>query len=169
MESLGGIRDAAGRRPRVFNTAFESGLRSLVLLTQCYPDWLGLRRLVALDYMLVHTADVQGPPSLHPQEDSRVAELLVRRKLVGDGLSLMATRGLVVRSAMPSGFRYRAGEEAGSFVDLLRSKYSLELKSRASWLQKNLASLSEEHFEQIVRGQIDEWAAEFQVDTKPLA
>jgi hypothetical protein len=157
------------RRPRIFNTAFESGMRSLILLTSCFPRHLGLRKLVVLDHMVVHTADIDGPPSLHPQEESRAAELLVRRRLVESGLALMGTRSLITRHATPEGFRYQAGEEAGTFIDLLQSNYTLDLRTRADWLAQNIVPLSDDALNQLVNRRIDQWAPEFQADSGPGA
>lgn len=158
---------APHRRPRIFNTPFESGVRSLILLTACYPQKLGLHRLVVLDHLVVHTADLEGPPSLHPDEASRAAEILVRRGLVNSGLDLFGTRNLISRYAMPNGFRYQAGEEAGSFVDLLNSEYTLELKDRAAWLAEHIGPLSDEELAELVRNRIDNWASEFLSDIGP--
>src|SRR4051812_5512675 len=102
--------EPARRRPRVFNTPFETGLRSVVILTACYPAQLSLHRLVVCDHLIVHTGDIHGPPSMHPQDRSRSAEILIRRGLVSSGLALMETRGLVARNVTPSGFRYQAGK-----------------------------------------------------------
>ena len=33
-----GHLDLPRRRPRIFNTPFETGLRSVVILTACYPE-----------------------------------------------------------------------------------------------------------------------------------
>jgi len=151
-------------KPRIFNTAFESGVRSLILLTAFFPLSLGLRRLVVLDHLVVHTGDIDGPESLHPSESSRSAELLVRRGLVNSGLALMGTRGLVVRSATNEGFRYLAGEEAGVFTDLLRSDYSTALKERADWLAGAVASLSDDEIDNLLRSRMDLWDTEFQAD-----
>jgi len=52
-------------------------------------------------------------------------------RLVESGLALMETLGLITRAATPYGFRYQAGEEAGSFIDLLTTAYSEALKERA--------------------------------------
>ena len=151
-------------KPRIFNTALESGLRSLILLTACFPVRLGLRRLVVLDYLVVHTGDVNGPVSLHPEENSRPAELLVRRGLVSAGLTLMSTRGLITRSATPEGFRFQASDEAGSFVDLLRSGYTVALKERSAWLAAKVVPLSEDEINDLVRHRIARWDSEFQAD-----
>lgn len=139
------------RRPRIFNTPFETGLRSVVLLTVCYPEVLGLNRLVVFDHLVVHTDDVGGPDSMHPKDRSRAAEILVRRGLVNSGLSLMQTRGLVARLVTPRGFRYRAGEEAGSFVDMLSSAYMVALKERAEWLIEAINPMTDDALSKLVQ------------------
>jgi hypothetical protein len=145
-------------------------MRSLILLTSCYPTKLGLRRLVVLDYLLVHTGDLARldiatpPSSIHPAVDSRAVELLVRRGLVSSGLSLMGTRRLINRYPTSEGFRYEAGEEAGTFIDYLRSGYAADLKVRAQWLSDNIVPLSDEELDELVRDHLDHWAAEFQAD-----
>ena len=148
-------------KPRIFNTAFETGLRSVVILTAGYPDMLGLSRLVIFDHLVVHSEDVGGPPSMHPKDRSRAAEILVRRRLVDSGVALMQTRGLVARILTDEGFRYRAGEEAGSFVDMLASPYMTALKERANWLIDNIHPLSDEELSGLVQQRIDEWEPEF--------
>lgn len=146
-------------RTRVFNTPFETGVRSVLLLTSAFPGELALDQLTALDHLVVHTGDLpDGPDSLHPPESARAAEMLVRRSLVDAGLKLMACKGLVQMRATPDGFRYRAGDDAGSFVDLLSSSYASELKERADWLAANIVALPPEEFEDIVAGQLERWA-----------
>lgn len=150
------------RRTRVFNTPFETGLRSVVILTAAYPDSLSLNRLVVFDHLVVHTEDVGGPESMHPKDRSRAAEILVRRGLVQSGLSLMQTRGLVKRLVTPQGFRYRAGEESGSFVDMLSSEYTVALKDRANWLIKAIQPMSDDDLAKLVQSRMDVWEPEFQ-------
>ena len=81
---------------------------------------------------------------MHPKDRSRAAEILVRRGLVDSGLALMQTRGFVARIVTRNGFRYRAGEEAGSFVDMLSSTYIQALKERAIWLIENIQPMSDD-------------------------
>ena len=150
------------RRTRVFNTPFETGLRSVVILTVAYPDSLGLNRLVVFDHLVVHTEDVGGPDSMHPKNRSRAAEILVRRGLVQSGLSLMQTRGFVERLVTPQGFRYRAGEASGLFVDTLSSDYMVALKERADWLIAVIQPMSDGELAKLVQSRIDVWEPEFQ-------
>ncbi|WP_367141973.1 ABC-three component system middle component 2 [Rhodoplanes sp.] len=161
--------EAARRRPRIFNTPFETGLRSVVILTGCFPEKLSLHRLVVFDHLIVHTSDIDGPLSIHPKDRSRAAEILVRRGLVRSGLALMQTRGLVTTSLTPSGFRFQAGEEAGSFVDLLATPYVEALKDRAEWLVSHVLPLTDEGLADLVRTRMHEWAPEFQIGEGPGA
>ena len=123
---------------------------------------LGLNRLVVFDHLVVHTEDVGGPDSMHPKDRSRAAEILVRRGLVNSGLSLMQTRGLVARLITPHGFRYRAGDEAGSFVDMLSSAYMIALKERADWLIEAINPMTDDELSKLVQSRMDEWEPEFQ-------
>ena len=99
-----------------------------------------------------------------PEKKSRAAELLVRRRLVEAGLALMGTRGLITRHPTADGFRYQAGEEAGTFVDLLQSTYAMALRARADWLSDNVVPLSDDALNQLVHRRIDKWTPEFQAD-----
>src|SRR4051812_37088095 len=90
-----------------FNSALETGIRSVGVLVAAYPRAFDLQHLVAFDHLVVHTGDVGGPSSLHPELPMRSAELLVRRELVERGLLLMMTRDLVEREAEASGIYYR--------------------------------------------------------------
>jgi hypothetical protein len=161
--------DAPRHRPRIFNTPFETGLRSVIILTACYPAMLGLNRLVVFDHLVVHTDDFGGLPGIHPKDRSRAAEVLVRRRLIEPGLALMQTRGLVTRMVTPDGFRYRAGEEAGSFVDMLSSNYFLALKDRAGWLVGHMQPMSDDELLRLVRTRIDVWEPEFQIVPRQLS
>lgn len=152
------MRETCDSQVPVFNTPFETGVRSVVVLTSAYPAELALDQLTALDHLVVHTGDLDdGPDSLHPAESARAAEMLVRRALVDAGLKLMACKGLVEMRATPKGFRYRAGEEAGSFVDLLSSSYAFELKKRADWLAINIVDLPTDQFDDLVASQLERW------------
>ena len=86
---------------QTFNSPLETGVRALVLLAESYPAQMDLQRILEFDYILVHTGDVDGPPSVHPALPLRSGELLARRQLIERGLVLMMSRGLVGRYATP--------------------------------------------------------------------
>ena len=61
-----------------FNSPLETGLRSLAILEAAFPNRYDLQRLVEMDYLVVHSADVGGPESLHAPLPLRAGELLDR-------------------------------------------------------------------------------------------
>jgi hypothetical protein len=148
--------------PTTFNGPLEAGIRAVALLGAAFPQTYDLQRLVALDFLLVHTGDVGGPESLHPPTPHRSAELLVRRGLVEDALLLMMTRDLVQRQVAPDGFKYSAGENAVMFLDSLSSRYLRALKNRASWLAATFGHHSDQEFRTVMRRFFDDWVEEFQ-------
>jgi len=160
---------ARGRRPSTFNGPLEAGVRTVAILGTAFPLAFDLQRLVAFDYLLVHTADIGGPESLHPPVPLQSAALLIRRKIVENGLLLMMTRDLVRREAQPSGFLYHAGESAALFLDSLQAEYLVALKGRASWLVNALGKRSDTEFRSIMHRFFDRWVEEFQASERSLA
>lgn len=159
----------AGRRnPATFNGPLEAGLRAVAVLGAAHPRSFDLQRLVAFDYLLVHTGDIGGPSSLHPPAPLQSAELLVRRKLVQRALLLMMTRELVDREFGADGIRYRAGENAAPFLASLQSQYLIGLRERAVWLVDALGDLNEQDFRAVMRRFFDHWVEEFQAVEQSL-
>ncbi|SFN99878.1 hypothetical protein SAMN05443579_101217 [Variovorax sp. PDC80] len=156
------------RKPTTFNGPLEAGIRAVSILGAAYPKTYDLQRLIALDYLLVHTGDIDGPENLHPPTPMHSAELLVRRKLIEQSLLLMMTRDLVAREVTAEGIKYGAGENAATFLSSVSSSYLLALKDRASWLVKTLGDLTDEQFKGMMRRFFDKWVEEFQHVEKSL-
>ena len=96
-----------------FNSPLEAGLRILALLIAAHLQSMDLQKLVFLDFLTVHSADVGGPESLHPSTPHRAAELVLRRDLLEQGALLLVSRKLLWRQFDATGFSYQATEEAG--------------------------------------------------------
>jgi hypothetical protein len=152
---------------RTFNSPIETGMRALILLAESYPARLDLQRIVEFDYILVHTGDVDGPPSIHPALPLRSGELLVRRQLIERGLLLMISRDLVSRHATQQGFAYQAEDEAGPFLDSLTADYLGDLKDRATWVVDRFTGMSNGEIRAMLSGIYDQWSREFQVPEEP--
>jgi hypothetical protein len=148
--------------PSPFNSALETGIRTLAVLIACYPKAHDLGRLVQYDYLSVHSADVDGPPSLHPPLPLRSGELLVRRGLIESGLRLMMSRSLVRRDLHAQGFLYSAEDYAVSFLDNMKSSYIAELRKRADWVAATFDELSADELDAIVNRLFEAWTIEFQ-------
>jgi hypothetical protein len=144
-----------------FNSALETGVRALAILAAAYPNGHDLHRLVQYDYLIVHSADAEGPPSLHPALPLRSNELLVRRHLVERGLLLMMSAGLVARQFGKEGFQYAAEEAAGSFLANLRSDYLAGVKDRADWVIETFDEMTSEEIVGVTKKLFEAWTVEF--------
>ena len=159
---------APSKAPITFNGAVEAGVRAVALLAAAHPHSFDLHRLIAFDYLLVHTGDVGGPQSLHPPAPLHSAELLVRRRVVEQALLLMMTRDLVEREASAEGIRYHAGENAAPFLEALQTDYLRALKNRAEWLAGEFGALSDTELRALLRRFFHRWVEEFQVAERSL-
>jgi ABC-three component (ABC-3C) system Middle Component 2 len=155
----------SGRWPSPFNTPLESGLRSLVLLLEAFPSGFDIQRLAQYDYLLVHSADVQGgPASLHPATPHRSGELIVRRPLVEQGIQMMMSRSLITTEYTPTGIIHSAGDWALVFINQLQSTYVAQLKDRAKWVVATFGGYSDERLRQFMQSNWTEWGAEFEFE-----
>jgi hypothetical protein len=146
----------------VFNSALETGVRSLVILAANFPAAMDLQRLVDFDYLIVHSGDLDGPESIHPPLPLREGELLVRRKIIESGILLMMSRGLVTRIAGAEGIFYQASDYAKPFVDSLTTPYMRSLIDRANWVGDTFGNMDTTELHNLISGFFNKWTAEFQ-------
>ncbi|MGW7520429.1 ABC-three component system middle component 2 [Streptomyces sp. NPDC054796] len=122
------------------NSPLEVGMRALVLLAESYPEPLDLAQLTAWDYVLLHSGDFDGPPSLHPHLPARAGELGMKRTVLEQALLVLIRAelaGLVDRS---DGLMYAATDRGPVFVDVLESPYVESLRERAEWVVNDFAA-----------------------------
>ncbi len=151
----------------LFNGALETGIRAVVVLDATYPEACDLTRMTWLDHLVVHTGDIGGPDSLHPDVPQRTGELLVRRRLVEEGLQLMRRLHMIETIVDGKGIRYRAREEASALIDSMRTSYAVALRERAEWLAGHLSEMSDENVSELISEKIGRWAVEFQGEAGP--
>jgi hypothetical protein len=152
-----------------FNSPLEAGVRALAVLVPAHPRALDLQRLVAFDYLVVHSGDVGGPDSLHPQLPQREAELLVRRRIIERGLHLMMHRGLVERAVGAHGIHYRAGELAETFLSSMAAPYTAALRERGGWVVRRFAEMDEATLRHTMDRFVGRWIEQFQAVQRSLA
>ena len=149
-----------------FNGPVEIGLRALTLLSEAFPSAYSLQRLVVSDYLLVHSDDLPGGPlGLHPKTPHRGGELLVRRAVLEQGLTLYQSRGLLERHYTETGVMFAATEGSAAFLDSLSSDYAAELRERAVWLVSLLGEADDNELLNIANAQVGEWGAEFAMES----
>jgi len=153
------------KRPELFNSALETGVRSVVLLEAAGPQAYDLTYLTWLDHLVVHTQDLpDGPRSLHPDIPQRSGELVVRRQVVEQGLQLMSRLHMVEVRYAEDGILYASTEEASLFVQLVRTSYGATLKHRAKWLVQHVANSDPSSLASLISEKVGRWTMEFQND-----
>lgn len=145
-----------------FNSPFELGVRMVYLLNSLQPTGGDLQKLVLLDYAVVYSDDLGGPPSLHTPVPYRGSEYLSRRGLIEQGLYLMSTRGLVAVTLDEAGITYYAGATARTMVGALTSPYLRELDGRCRWAAERFSRLSSREMTERFARQGHLWGAEFE-------
>lgn len=146
----------------IFNTPLECGLRSAAILLAAFPRTYDLQRLVYYDYLTVHSGDVEGgPPSIHPPTPHRSGEILVRRSLVQQGLTLMMHRMVVEQVFTARGIEYSAGDYSVVFLDMLTTDYCSLLRDRAGWVVEYFHEMTDERLGNYIRSRWTCWGGEF--------
>lgn len=152
-----------------FNSTLETGIRALVLLDAFYPRHFDLMEMTWFDHLIVHTSDIDelnAPKSLHPDLPNRTGELLVRRQLVEKSLRMMQKMHLIEVLETEAGIEFWASEESSSYVRLLQSPYSCDLKHRAQWMANYFAKQENKKIRSFIEEKIGRWTAEFRTNNK---
>ena len=145
-----------------FNSPFEVGFRSAVILGELFPQQCDLQRLVYFDYLLINSGDVPGGPrSLHPPTPFRSEEYAIRRDSLQRGLLLMASKGIVDISVNASGIEYGGNELTIPFLDRLLNPYVHTLRENARWLCANFSATSDENLAALFATHLGRWGSEF--------
>jgi hypothetical protein len=134
-----------------------------MILVEAFPAHLDLNRLVLLDHGMLHSADLDGPESLHPPIPVRVGELGVKRQHIEDGLHVMIRAGLAEVSAEDSGIEFWANESSEGFLKLLESSYAHALHDRARWVVEELGTVDDALLRERMRELSSHWSEEFEV------
>ena len=143
------------------NGPIEVGIRALITLSANFPASLDLNRLVLFDYILLHSADLEGPESIHPAIPKRQGELGLKRYLLEHSLRVPVRAQLVRIDATAGGLAYTATEEAEGFLASLTSDYANKLGDRARWVAEVFGGLQDSEVRSQLRTIFDEWAEEF--------
>lgn len=151
---------------QLFNSPLEAALRALVVLDTVYPLKYDLTHLTWFDHLVVHTGDINGPSSLHPDLPQRNAELIVRRTIVDSGLQLLKQMNLVDYAATDDGIVFEATDDGHKVCSLLSSEYSMELKEKAQWLKNNVCTLSADELANLIDSKLGRWNLEFEVNNE---
>lgn len=146
------------------NSPLELGLRALVVLTASFPRSFDVDRLVLLDYCLLHSADLGGPPSVLPTFPTRGGELGIKRSVLEHGIQVMARAQMVDLVATGGGLTYRASEEAMPFLQLVDSPLMITLSEVAAWAASEFGDLPTDDIRDRIRTVANRWTEQWSDD-----
>ncbi|MDD1505888.1 hypothetical protein PVA17_24550 [Lysinibacillus sp. CNPSo 3705] len=149
----------------LFNSSLEVALRILVLLNRAESNNFDIDRLVIFDYFILHRNDIdKNQESIHPPLPHRSSEIIIRRKLVQEGLDVLISRGLISTIYHNTGVFYSANRSTSLFVDLLKSTYFSKLTLVVEWVLSKYGNVSTPMLNKIINENIHIWGGEFEYE-----
>jgi hypothetical protein len=149
----------------IFNSPIEIGLRTLVLLSNKSCINYDIDRLVIFDYFILHANDLDsGQTNLHPSLPHRSSEILIRRKLIQEGLEILVSKGLIEIIYCEDGLFYKSNEMTHLFVNLLESNYYRRLQSQCMWIIDKFGEIETKELKNLVNNKIQLWGGEFEFE-----
>lgn len=145
---------------KLFNNEIEMGLRILIILEKVYPKSFDVEMINYFDYFSLHTKDIGGDESLHPELPNRFGELSVKRNLIHNSLKLLIAKGLIEIKYTESGIEYLAGENVSPFLDNLTEEYTINLSDKVEWVCNKFKDSSYDTIKKFVAENKSKWGAE---------
>lgn len=148
-----------------FNNSIEAGLRILTILNEAFPKSFDLQNIVYLDYLTIHSADIdKTTTSLHPAVPYRSGEIMVRSSIIEQGLNLFIAKDLIEKLYNSNGIYYKATENAMPFLESLEEKYAIKLQQKANWAISKFSKHTKQELKSIMTSKLAEIDNEFNID-----
>lgn len=145
----------------VFNSPLEVALRLLFIFDNTTKS-LDLQRLVYYNYILIHSSDIpDAPKSVHADLPRRFGEILVNRKVIQKGLTLLLSKGLIDVKYLKDGISYRGNKQTALFICHFDTEYSRKLAKIADWLSSQFDSMTDKQLSDYMEKNIGKWGSEF--------
>ena len=142
----------------LLNGPLELALRIMIVVDEQPEGAWTVDDLLVLDHMAVHSADFDGPPSLHPPFPLRSADIGARRSSLRHAVELLVHRHLFDTELGESGIAFRAGDEVHSVAGLLESPYAKDLRVRARWIRSLEGGPADAAVEVRIRQIVEAWS-----------
>lgn len=150
------------RNTNVFNTPIEVGLRALIILNEVSPISMDLNQLVIYDYLVTHSSDVDSSKEgLHPSIPHRSGEIIIKRKVMQEGINLMYSKELLDIEYTQKGVYYKANELSSYFIKHLDSSYAQGVIQYSRWVSEKFEHYSDADLYEYVNKNISRWGSEF--------
>ncbi|MCR8852861.1 ABC-three component system middle component 2 [Lysinibacillus fusiformis] len=147
---------------KLFNNPVEIGVRVLVILVHSKKT-LDLQEIIYYDYLTTYFGDADSKfSSLHPSNPLHSTEYIVRRRIIKEGLNLIAKKGLIDTEYSKEGVKYRASEFAEDFLSYFESNYYKQIVYYATLVSDKFNSFSFQELSSYFKEHIGHWKGEFE-------
>lgn len=150
------------RKIELFNSAIESALRSLIIIKKLKS--VNLDKLIIYDYLCLNTKDFNGPNSLHAPIPNRNVQILIRRKMIQEGLKILIAKELINVKPLKTGMFYSSNKSTELFSEYLNSEYKKEFTLRVEWVVQNFIDWSDAKLMKFVNENIENWGNEISLE-----
>jgi len=129
----------------IFNTPFETALRTVILLqTERRADF-SINMIAAIDFVSLygqsfHTSD----NNLHGDNLFKFAEFATRKELTREAVNLLVKRGLITAKATKDGFLFSIAEQGREFAQSLDTRYADSYRREVNCVLDKYAGYSEQ-------------------------
>lgn len=150
------------RNLNIYNTPLETGLRILIILEELKRKQVDVNRLIIYDYLVTHASDFdKSLKSLHPSLPHRSGEIIIKRKVIQEGIKLMYSKELLDINYTENGIFYSANELTTAFLDYFETYYSKMLREYSNLVVSKFNKFSDEELSDFVNENLNKWGSEF--------
>lgn len=130
--------------PKLFNTPFEAGLRTMLILYSSDSQGMTLDRIVTYDFITLYGHDFAvSQTNLHGTNPFNFSELSAKRTACSEGIKSFVLDGLIAVTQTQRGFLYSITPIGREYVQNLESDYKLQYISIFKAVQKKYGSVSD--------------------------
>ncbi len=152
----------SNRDLNIYNTTLEIGLRVLIILHELKNESIDINRLIIYDYFVTHANDFdESIESIHPPIPHRSGEIIIKRKVIQDGINLMYSRELLDINYTAKGIYYVANDLTSAFLKYIESEYASEISKYSNLVISKFSSYSDDELNDYVNENLSKWGSEF--------
>lgn len=119
-------------------------------------------RLVAYEYFVIHSGDIEhAPSSIHPDIPYRASIYISNHQNISDALNILLSKELILLNVENDNFEYQITKAGEIFVQYMTSEYYNKLNNIARWVCNYFENFSDRDLNLYIESNIGKWGNEF--------
>lgn len=146
---------------KLLNSNLEIALRLLVIM-KIYRKPIERDRLIAYEYFVIHSGDIENAPSsIHPDIPYRASVYISNHQTISDALNILLSKELISLNTDSRRFDYQISGVGNKFIYYMTSEYYKVLSNMASWVCSHFDNYSISELNKYIEKNIGKWGNEF--------